>query len=58
MIAAIGYWDDLHGVAARWRFLVHLLAGLLGHILAPVFSGVYFGQWQIHWGWFAFLSLL
>lgn len=44
LIAAIGYLDDRHGLPARWRFLVHMLAAswalwwLGGFPALPVFD--------------------
>ena len=29
LVASIGFWDDLHSIPARWRFIVHIIASLI-----------------------------
>lgn len=52
MIAAIGYLDDRYSLAARWRFLVHLLAaGSALWWLGGFPPLAVFGQ-ELDFGWF------
>jgi Fuc2NAc and GlcNAc transferase len=62
-IAAIGFWDDHGHVAARWRFLVQMLAAgwslywlggmeslaLAGQIWHPGWFGALFAAWYLVW---------
>lgn len=51
MIAAVGYWDDVHGLSARWRALVHFVAACWALCWLGGFPVVTMGIWHIHWGW-------
>ncbi|TXH59672.1 MAG: glycosyltransferase family 4 protein, partial [Burkholderiaceae bacterium] len=51
LVAWVGWWDDRHGLAARWRFLAHSVAAavsvwLLGGLPALSVFGI-----RIEWGW-------
>jgi Fuc2NAc and GlcNAc transferase len=37
IVAAVGVWDDLENIPARWRFFAHLVAAVIALALLPVF---------------------
>nr|WP_301289182.1 glycosyltransferase family 4 protein [Natronocella acetinitrilica] len=53
MVAAVGYVDDLRHVAARWRLMVHLGAGLLLVAFVGSLPPVPFFSGEIALGWLA-----
>jgi Fuc2NAc and GlcNAc transferase len=40
IIAAVGAWDDLHNIPAKWRFFAHLIAAVIALKLLPEFPAI------------------
>ena len=57
LVAAVGFFDDLKSIAAKWRFLTHLGAAVLSLILLPSLPDIMiFGQ-SFDLGLFAYVFL-
>ena len=55
LIAGIGFWDDHQHVAARWRFLVHLLAAMGALFFLQGLPPLSFGSLVIDLGLFGYV---
>ena len=55
LIAGIGFWDDHQHVAARWRFLVHLIAAMGALFFLQGLPPLSFGSLVIDLGLFGYI---
>lgn len=53
LIGLVGYWDDHHGLPARWRAMVHFLAAAGGVAVLGGVSTLDLGVIEFHLGWLA-----
>lgn len=57
LISIVGFLDDKHQLAARWRFLAQLVATVYILIIAGGFSTFNLGIITIHWGWLGYVII-
>jgi len=51
LVAAVGFWDDLGGLSAKWRFLAHLVASGIAVAAFGAIQWIPFGAMRLPLGW-------
>ncbi len=50
LIATLGFWDDHRAIAARWRFIIHILTAWLALYLIQGFPALQLGTLSLNFG--------